>query len=247
MRYDPHILLPGAKSVIVVLLGYRPSAMMEGRAKIAQYAYGQDYHERMKGMLFRLIADIRKEYPDFEAKPCVDTVPISDRAWAVRAGLGWRGRNTLLINPLLGSYCYIGELVTTSEADHYDSPMENGCGDCRQCVDACPNHCLKLSGNGIYWNDAQLCASYHTIENREEHIPDDIHLSGYAFGCDCCQLACPYNKTAAVRYTLTPERKAELESLADADEAAFKKAARHSAMNRIRYAQWKRNQKNRLG
>lgn len=242
MRYDPRLLMPGARSVISVLLGYKPSQRMAGRAKIAQYAYGLDYHERVKSMLFALIAAIRDRYPDFEAKPCVDTVPISDRAWAVRAGLGWRGRNTLLVNPVLGSYCYIGELVTTFEADQYDTPMEDGCGDCYRCVEACPNGCLVPLGDGGYWNDARRCASYHTIENRAETLPDDVRLSGYAFGCDCCQLVCPYNVAAATRYQLTDEDKERLESLAEADEATFKKLTKHMALNRIKYAQWKRNQ-----
>ena len=241
MRYDPRLLLPGARSVISVLLGYKPSQRMEGKAKIAQYAYGQDYHEWVKEMLYRLIATIREAYPDFEAKPCVDTVPISDRAWAVRAGLGWRGRNTLLVNPELGSYCYIGELVTTCASDHYDSPIENGCGACHHCVEACPNSCLVPLENGDYWNDARRCASYHTIENRAEMLPDDVRLSGYAFGCDCCQLVCPYNIRAVARYQLSDSDKERLESLADADETTFKRAAKHSALSRIKFRQWVRN------
>ena len=242
MRYDPRLLVPGARSVISVLLVYKPSQRMEGRSKIAQYAYGQDYHERMKEMLYRLIAAIREEKSDFEAKPCVDTVPISDRAWAVRAGLGWRGRNTLLVNPTLGSYCYIGELVTTFAADYYDTPMTNGCGDCHRCVEACPNGCLVKTSDGTYWNDARRCASYHTIENRADHLPDDVHLSGYAFGCDCCQLACPYNIKAEIRCQISNDDKEKLELLAEGDEATFKKATKHMVLNRIKYAQWKRNQ-----
>ena len=241
MRHDPRLLVPGARSVISVLLGYKPSQRLAGKAMVAQYAYGQDYHERVKGMLYRLIAALREDFPGFDAKPCVDTVPISDRAWAVRAGLGWRGRNTLLVNPLMGSYCYIGELVTPFVADQYDTPMENGCKDCRRCVEACPNHCLVPCGDGGYWNDARHCASYHTIENRAEHLPDDVRLSGYAFGCDCCQLVCPYNIAAATRYRLTDDDKKRLESLAGADEAAFKKATRHTALSRINYSQWCRN------
>ena len=272
MRRDPSLLVPGAQSVIVVLLGYKPSQHMQGDARIAQYAYGEDYHERIKHMLYQLIAAIRQRYPDFEAKPCVDTVPISDKQWARRAGLGWIGRNTLLVNPSLGSYCNIGELVTSSPADRYDTPLENGCGDCRACADACPNHALSErransfampsqsmvttegSNNALTHSsiqafkhsqipllDANRCASYHTIENRAETLPPDIHLSGYAFGCDICQLVCPYNQTAAVRYTLTDERKSQLEALADADPAAFRRATKHTALSRIRHTQWLRN------
>ena len=336
-RSDPSLLVPGARSVIVLLSGYKPSQTMQDRvsgARIAQYAYGEDYHERIKRMLFQLIAAIRQRYPDFEAKPCVDTVPISDKQWARRAGLGWIGRNTLLVNTVLGSYCNIGELVTPSPADSYDTPIENRCGDCRACVDACPNHALSESRansfaipsqsmvttegsnhalsesiansfampsqsmvttegsnhalsesiansfampsqsmvttegsnkalthshinelthssinefphSSIPLLDANRCASYHTVENRAETLPPDIRLSGYAFGCDICQLVCPYNQTAEVRYTLTDERKAQLEALADADPTAFKRLTKHTALSRIRHSQWQRNQKQR--
>ena len=286
-RSDPTLLVPGARSVIVLLSGYKPSQTMQGRvsgARIAQYAYGEDYHERIKRMLYELIAAIRQRYPDFEAKPCVDTVPISDKQWARRAGLGWIGRNTLLVNPVLGSYCNIGELVTPSPADSYDTPIENRCGDCRACVAACPNHALsesradsyalpsksmvttegsnkalthssinelthssinELTHSIIPLLDANRCASYHTVENRAETLPPDIRLSGYAFGCDICQLVCPYNQTAEVRYTLTDERKAQLEALADADPTAFKRLTKHTALSRIHHSQWQRNQKQR--
>ena len=260
MRSDPSLLVPGARSVIVLLSGYKPSQTMQdrvSRARIAQYAYGEDYHERIKRMLFQLIAAIRQRYPDFEAKPCVDTVPISDKQWARRAGLGWIGRNTLLVNPVLGSYCNIGELVTPSPADNYDTPIENRCGDCRACVAACPNKALthshinelthssinELTHSIIPLLDANRCASYHTVENRAETLPSNIRLSGYAFGCDICQLVCPYNQTAAVRYTLTDERKAQLEALADADSTTFKRLTKHTALSRIRHSQWQRNQK----
>ena len=336
-RSNPSLLVPGARSVIVFLSGYKPSQTMQDRAsgaRIAQYAYGEDYHERIKRMLFQLIAAIRQRYPDFEAKPCVDTVPISDKQWARRAGLGWIGRNTLLVNPVLGSYCNIGELVTPSPADSYDTPIENRCGDCHACTDACPNHALSESrtnsfampsqsmvttegsnhalsesransyalpsqsmvttegsnhalsesransyalpsqsmvttedSNKTLTNsqinelthssineflhssipllDANRCASYHTVENRAETLPPDIRLSGYAFGCDICQLVCPYNQTAEVRYTLTDERKAQLEALADSDPTAFKRLTKHTALSRIRHSQWQRNQKQR--
>ena len=235
MRHNPQLLLPGAKTVIAVLAGYKPSQMMQGSYKIAQYAYGEDYHERMKRMLYQLIDAIRSRYPDFDAKPCVDTAPISDKLWAARAGLGWIGHNTLLVNPKLGSYCTIGELVTTAEADTYDTPLANGCGDCHLCETVCPNQAL----HGCL--DARRCASYHTIENRNPSLPADIKLSGYTFGCDCCQLACPYNQQAAVRYDLIDERKAQLESLPTADEATFKKLTKHTALSRIKFWQWQRN------
>ena len=242
-RYDPTLLVPGAKTVISVLLGYRPSALMEGAVKIAQYAYGEDYHERLKGLLYRLLSALGDRYPELQGRPFVDTAPISDKYWAVRAGLGWRGRNTLLVNPTLGSYCFIGELVVTLAADAYDTPLPDGCGTCERCLKACPNHAIVPSplpavGTQV---DARRCASYHTIENRAEALPPEVKLSGYAFGCDCCQLVCPYNLQAEIRYHLTPERQEQLQNLQDADEKTFKHATKHSPLNRIKYSQWLRN------
>ena len=242
-RYDPTLLVPGAKTVISVLLGYRPSALMEGAVKIAQYAYGEDYHERLKGLLFRLLSTLGDRYPELQGRPFVDTAPISDKYWAVQAGLGWRGRNTLLVNPTLGSYCFIGELVVSLAADVYDTPLPDGCGTCERCLKACPNHAIVPSplpavGTQV---DARRCASYHTIENRAETLPPEVKLSGYAFGCDCCQLVCPYNLQAEIRYHLTPERQEQLQNLQDADEKTFKHATKHSPLNRIKYSQWLRN------
>lgn len=242
MRHDPSMLVPEAKSVISVLVGYKPSQTISGDVKIAQYAYGEDYHERLKRMLYQLFAAIREDYPDFEARPFVDTAPISDKLWAARAGLGWIGRNTLLITPEFGSYCFIGELVTAYETDRYDTPMPNGCGECNRCVEACPNGAISRIGEQNHTAIiSQKCNAYNTIENREEHLPKELNLAGYAFGCDCCQLVCPYNIKAKTRYMLTDEHKQHLESLPESDEATFKKASRHSALNRIKYAQWQRN------
>lgn len=240
LRHDPRLLVPGAHSVVSLLLGYKPSQQLATTPRIAQYAYGEDYHERVKRLLYQLIARIQEHYPDFEARPFVDTAPISDKLWAARAGLGWIGRNTLLVNPVLGSYCFIGELVTTASFDSYDAPIENQCGDCRRCVDACPNHALMPSSQGCSVN-ANACASYHTIENRSAQLPADIKLSGYAFGCDCCQLVCPYNHAAEVRYEVSEERFEQLEQLSMADEPTFKHFAKHSALNRVKYPQWQRN------
>ena len=253
MRHDPRLLLPGARSVVSLLLGYRPSAVMRGNAKIAQYAYGEDYHSRIKRMLFALIKKMDELCPGQHTKPCVDTVPISDKLWAVRAGLGWIGRNTLFISPLLGSYCNIAEIVTTAEFDIYDEPVENRCGDCRLCVQSCPNHAIveKEPNESNFQRyslldskfsvDARRCTAYNTIENRSDSLPEGLDRRGYAFGCDCCQLACPYNRTAKVCVDMSEDQIAELEGLEQADEAQFKHFARNRALNRIKYWQWRRN------
>ena len=240
MRADPRLLMEGTQSVVSVLLGYKPSQTMQGNHRIAQYAYGDDYHHTVKQQLYQLLAALKEQYPELEGRPCVDTAPISDRQWAVRAGLGWIGKNTLLVHPRLGSLCFVGELLLNQATDRYDTPVENRCGDCRRCIDACPNHALQSDGNR-YWVDSRRCISYNTIENRSDTLPDGLRLSGYAYGCDCCQQACPFNQSAPVSVVVSDEQINQLQSLSDADEPTFKRYAKHSAMNRIRYAQWRRN------
>ena len=248
LRFDPTQLFPGTRSVISVLLGYKPDTQIP---HIAQYAYGEDYHERIKRMLYTLISKLQKVCPGLSARPFVDTAPIPDKLWAVRAGLGWVGRNTLLVNPQLGSYCNIGEILTDAVFDHYDSPIPNGCPpDCHRCVNACPNKALVPLTNppatSLYSHilNASLCTAYNTIENHDAELPESLNTTGYAFGCDRCQLSCPYNQTAPISLQLTPERRAQLESLSQLPEdslSQFKKFTRHSAMSRIKYSQWLRN------
>lgn len=233
MRSDPTMLVSGAKSVISMLLGYKPSINIP---HVAMYAYGEDYHERIKQMLFLLIAKIKEHYPEFEAKPCVDTVPIADKVWAYKAGLGWIGKNNLLINPELGSLCFIGELVTDAVFDAYDSPIESQCGDCTRCIENCPNGALTHRGL-----NSNRCTSYNTIENREDVLPQQLDTAGYVFGCDICQLACPYNKGVGVNVVVDEQREEEIRSLMEADEQTFRKLTKHSSINRIKYHQWLRN------
>ena len=271
MRRDPRLLVEGARSVISLLVLYKSDRVMEGRGKIAQYAYGEDYHERLKRMMYSLMALIKERYPDFEGRPFVDTAPISDRHWAVRAGLGWIGRNTLFVHPRYGSYCFLGEIVTTSTVDCYDTPMELsvedethsgliadpqpttcispkqdssmncGCGSCRLCLDACPNKAITIMESGAPMLDARRCTSYNTIENRADRLPDELDTRGYAYGCDICQMVCPYNRHAPASFHLDDQRKAELESLTNSDDIVFSGFTKHSAMSRIKYLQWRRN------
>ena len=191
MRRDPRLLVEGAQSVISLVLPYKPDRQIESSARIAQYAYGEDYHERLKRMMFSLIARLKERYPDFDARPFVDTAPISDRHWAVRAGLGWIGRNTLFIHPHFGSFCFLGEIVTTAQVDRYDEPsFSDPCGDCRLCVDACPNHAIAPDGPPMI--DVSRCTAYYTTHHSRPIPPGHI-TAGYTQGCDLCQLACPHN------------------------------------------------------
>ncbi|MBR1517188.1 MAG: tRNA epoxyqueuosine(34) reductase QueG [Bacteroidales bacterium] len=240
-RLDPSLMVEGAQSMICLLLSYNPSHLMDTTPRVARYAYGEDYHERMKRMLYQLIAKLQEAYPGFSGRPCVDTAPVAEKQWAARAGLGWIGRNTLLVNPQFGSWCNLGEIITPFATDIYDEPMNNGCGTCRRCVQACPNHALQPADANTHTLDARRCASYHTIENRNPSLPKDIRLSGYLFGCDICQQACPYNQQAVARHDIPADRIEQLQHLATCEKTDFRKISRHSALNRIRFEQLQRN------
>ena len=260
MRSDPRLLMPGCRTVVSCILAYKPDRQMLGGHRIAQYAYGPDYHETMKRMLWRLLKALQdgaesfgavpcESYKDvsLQGRPCVDTAPISDKMWAVRAGLGWRGHNTLFLHPRYGSYVFLGELLLNVPFNNYDSAAEEwGCGDCRLCVEACPNQALQQQvlpdGQVLFRLDARRCNSYHTIENRAPTLPRDLRLAGYVFGCDCCQTVCPHNRQAPVSYHVDASHFAALQRLAEAsDESTFRVATKHTPLSRIRYPQWLRN------
>lgn len=234
MRHNPALLVEGARTVISLLLAYKPSSWQTTVPRLSCYAYGEDYHLLVKRKLYELMALLRHHFPAFDAKPCVDTVPISDKLWAVKAGLGWIGKNTLLVNPRLGSFCYIGELVTCSAADSYDTPIQSQCGNCTRCLDACPNQAISPM-------QSDRCISYNTIENRHGQLPSNISMRGYAFGCDCCQQVCPFNIQAPVSHNIDADRMSLLNNLPQCDKAAFNKFKKTSALSRITFDQWQRN------
>lgn len=247
MRLDPGLLLPGAQSIIAVALAYKSDTLMQGPARIAQYAYGEDYHLRLKRMLHQLIQHLAtltdlKDPKDLKAlfRTFVDTAPISDRHWAQRAGLGWIARNSLLIHPRYGTYLFLGEIVTTLPTDHYDQPLpqaQSPCNNCTRCIHACPNHAIHPDG----LVDARRCTSYNTIENRNPTLPTHLQQQHYAFGCDICQIACPINAQAPVTAHLTTTRKTQLEQLPNADPSTFTQFTTDTPLSRITYTQWQRN------
>ena len=192
LRLDPAGLLDGARSIISVAMNYYPAVRQpEDVPQLAYYAYGKDYHDVMKEKLAQLVAFIRREV-DMNARCFTDSAPILERYWAWKAGLGWIGKNTHLIIPGKGSYFFLGEIVT----DLYlspDCPMENRCGQCTRCMDACPTKAIEAPKK----LNAGKCISYLTIENREE-IPEELaSLTGNRmYGCDTCQQVCPWNRSA---------------------------------------------------
>ncbi len=237
-RLDPTLLLPGAKSIVVVALNYTPARRMsDSEYQIAAYALGRDYHDLLKERLRQLLQAIIPQHDvapneapsdavssnetsshtvssDATEKLCVDTVPILERYWAQQAGIGFIGRNHQLIIPSPsqggawggpGSMFFLGEIVSTLEADSYDSPMESSlCGNCHRCIDACPTGALRLpspprggAGGGQVLFDSRRCLSYQTIENRGDLDPAAAqHLGTSIYGCDRCQQACPFMQHA---------------------------------------------------
>ena len=234
-RLNPTLIYSSAQMVISLAVGYKPSFVQSRPPFVAQYAYSEDYHRKIKTMLFRLINTIQADYPTFNAIPYVDTAPISDKIWAQRCGLGWIGKHTLLVNPRLGSWINIGELVCNAQSD-YDEAMQNRCGKCTRCIDACPN--AAITQNGV---NANRCIAYHTIENKADNLPNDIDLCGYVFGCDICQKACPYNAQVDAKIDIDETRKEQLSSIGNADKVSFKKITKNTAMDRIKYSQLIRN------
>ena len=187
-------LFPGAKSVICVAHNYFYPiyhSNNQSNGKISRYACGEDYHRIMKKKLKNYLAQIKKIDPQLNGKLCVDTAPIMEKIWAEKAGLGWQGKHTNLITREYGSWVFLGEIIIDKELE-YDVPLEDFCGSCQACLEACPTNALIAP----YVLDARRCISYLTIEYRDKPIPNDVknNLDGWVFGCDICQDVCPWNK-----------------------------------------------------
>jgi epoxyqueuosine reductase len=198
-RADPRVVLPTARSVVSLAVLYNTNqthstrATGDGRVAIARYAWGMDYHDVLRDRLRQLLRWMRDEAgPGFEAMSCVDDGPVQERVFAEQAGLGWIGKNTCLINPRVGSWLFLAEILTNADLDP-DTPGLDQCGACTRCLDACPTGALVEP----YRLDARRCLSYLTIEVRGT-VPDEWRpaIHGQIFGCDICQDVCPWNARA---------------------------------------------------
>jgi len=244
-RSDPRNLLPSARSVICVAKLYNTPQPYSTEftaadcAWISRYAWGDDYHDIMRRGLDQLASLLG---PDHEYRICVDTAPLLERSWARAAGLGWIGRNTCLINQQVGSWLFLGELLTSLEieADVNTGPPPDRCGTCTRCIDACPTQALTP-----YELDAARCISYFTIELRGP-IPQEFHsaIGPHVFGCDICQDVCPWNRAAPVTDdpALAPRHFAPpLDRMAALTEGQFREMFRGTPITRARYAGFQRN------
>jgi epoxyqueuosine reductase len=242
VREDPRRLLPSAKSIICLGKVYNSPHPDADGSVISRYAWGDDYHDIMREGMKRLVERLREKM-QFEAKICVDTAPLLERSYARLAGLGWVGRNTCLINQQLGSWIFLGEILTSLEIEPNDPPPDR-CGTCRRCIDACPTKAIVPMGSG--WTvDSRLCISYLTIELRGP-IPEEQHagVGGHVFGCDICQEVCPWNRRAAITEDprFAPRNAGEdVASLASLSEDEFRTRFRGTPVTRAKYEGFRRN------
>lgn len=195
-RLDPRLLVPGAKSVVSLLLNYFPASpptllqKERGEVKISKYAYGKDYHFVIKEKLKELVEFIRTNIGEVNGRVFVDSAPVMDKAWAKKCGLGWIGKNSNLITKQQGSFFFIAELIIDLELE-YDSPVADHCGTCTRCIDACPTDAIVQP----YVVDGSKCISYFTIELKENTPPEmKSKFQDWVFGCDVCQDVCPWNR-----------------------------------------------------
>ncbi len=245
LRTDPTKLVPGAESVITLMMNYYPGEIQKpDTPKISKYAYGQDYHHVIRKKLKQLLQFIRDHIGEVQGRGFVDSAPVLERSWAQRSGLGWIGKNGNLITRQHGSFYFIATLITDLILDYDDPFAKDYCGSCRRCIDACPTNAIQE--NKVI--DGSKCISYFTIELKEQLIPDEMQgkFKDWVFGCDICQDVCPWNRFAVPQqeqaFTPVPEMlnftTGDWEALT---EEKFNEIFQHSPIKRSKYAGIRRN------
>ncbi|MDP9173764.1 MAG: tRNA epoxyqueuosine(34) reductase QueG [Planctomycetota bacterium] len=246
-RTDPGAYLPEAASIVCVAMNYfvplgEAPKTAGPRGRIARYALGVDYHEIIKPRLHALADWLRIAAPEAQTRCCVDTAPVMEKELAGRAGVGWMGKNTCIINEEIGSWLLLGEIVTTLKLPT-DDPAVDRCGTCRRCIDACPTEAITEP----YKLDARKCISYLTIEHRGEiALEFSAKFGDWIYGCDICQDVCPWNRKAEAtkEQTLAPrfaDGMLDLNEVLNWTDDDYRQTLRHSAMKRIKLPILKRN------
>lgn len=242
-RCDPTLLVDNAKSIISIALNYYPhEKQAENTPQFAYYAYGKDYHDVMKAKLQVLLEYIRTLLPDANGKVFCDTAPVMERYWAAKAGLGFIGKNTLLIIPKRGSYFFLGEIIIDTPLS-YDKPLNLSCGKCTRCLNTCPTGAIEQP----HLLNAKKCISYQTIENKGEIDQTIIPLlNNRMYGCDICQQICPWNRYARPHSTpeFNPNREflsMDYESIASMQVEDYQRIFKGSAVKRAKYSGLMRN------
>lgn len=236
-RLDPRLLVDGAKSVITLLMNYYPSQFqIEDSYKLSKYAYGRDYHGVIKKRMSELTAFIRENIGEINSEIFIDSAPVLDKAWAVKSGLGWMGKNTNLISKKTGSFFFIAEIICDLDLD-YDTITTDHCGSCTACIDACPTQAIEQP----YVVNGSKCISYFTIELQSQ-IPAEMKgkFDDWMYGCDVCQDVCPWNRFSKPHAEPLFEPRANLLELTKADwnelnKETFNKVFKKSAVKRIKF------------
>lgn len=243
-RTDPSVYFPGVRSIICVAANYRPKldAVPPGHGRIARYALGDDYHVVLKDRLFALADWLRSQVPEVQTRCSVDTAPVMEKELAARAGIGWMGKNTCIINHDIGSFILLGQLLTNLDLP-IDGPATDRCANCTRCIDACPTQAI----NAPYQLDASRCVSYLTIEHRSE-IASELQekIGDWMYGCDICQEVCPWNRRSPVtddpafqpRFATGSLDWQEVQQWQDEN---YRRAMKNSAIKRVKLPILKRN------
>jgi len=244
-RLDPTKLVEGAKSVISMALNYYPELGQQDplAPRISKYAYGTDYHFVIKDKLKSLLEVMREKIGEVDGRAFVDSAPVLDKAWAKRAGFGWVGKNSNLLNKTSGSFFFLAELIVDLELEYDIAPTADHCGTCTRCIDACPTEAIV----GPYVVDGSRCISYLTIELKNE-IPSEFKgkMDNWMFGCDVCQDVCPWNRFSVLNTepAFTPQQDLLGFSAAewqDLTEDTFRKVFKNSPVKRTKYSGLRRN------
>jgi epoxyqueuosine reductase len=247
MRIDPRKLVPGARSVITLLMNYFPQEQQKIAApKITKYAFGNDYHEVIREKLSNLLAEIKSTVGEVHGRGFVDSAPVLERSWAQKTGLGWIGKNGNLINKQNGSFFFIATLIVDLELEYDGVYTKDYCGTCTKCIDACPTDAI-LPDKVV---DGSKCISYFTIELKDALIPDTMKgkFDNWMFGCDVCQDVCPWNRFSKpgteIKFTpITAVLNFTDNDWEELTEENFKLIFKNSPLKRSKFAGIKRNLK----
>ena len=245
-RLDPTKLVEGAKTVVSLIYNYYPENRLTHQPddiKLAKYAYGEDYHDVIRTKLTEFLEVLREEIGQINGRSFVDAAPVMERQWAQRAGLGWIGKNSLLLNRQMGSFFFLAELIIDLEVTP-DSPIaKDYCGTCTTCIDACPTDAI-VQPEVI---DASKCISYLTIELKDA-IPNEFagKMENWVFGCDICQDVCPWNRFSRAHQEPAFLPKDELSQFTNREwteltEETFSRVFAKSAVKRTKFSGIKRN------
>lgn len=245
-RLDPRLLVEGAKTVVSLIYNHYPSKKLPQNAgdyKIAKYAYGEDYHFVIKDKLKLMLQNLQNEIGEIGGRAFVDSAPVMERQWAQKAGIGWLGKNSLLLNRQMGSFFFLAELIIDLEVSPDPPMVKDYCGTCTRCIDACPTDAIVQPGVV----DGSKCISYFTIEVKDQ-IPQEVKgkFENWVFGCDICQDVCPWNKFSKAHQENRFDPHPDLLDFTKADweeitEETFARVFKKSPLKRTKYAGLKRN------